>query len=153
MASKVCTKCGEDKAFSEYTKMKIGRFGLRPTCKPCTNLGERNRRNSDLSAHRERERLNKAKPGQKAKRTKYRLDNPEVYRGATKRYRVKNRDKIAARAATRNARLRGKLVRPDKCERCPAPATEAHHPDYTKPLVVDWLCQPCHKIEHRKEAA
>ena len=35
-AVKVCTKCGNAKPFSEFTKHKLGRDGLRPTCKTCT---------------------------------------------------------------------------------------------------------------------
>jgi hypothetical protein len=28
----------------------------------------------------------------------------------------------------------------------------AHHPDYTDPLTVEWLCNSCHLKEHRKSA-
>lgn len=32
---KTCTKCGESKPTSEYTKHKMGKDGLRPRCKAC----------------------------------------------------------------------------------------------------------------------
>ena len=35
MSKKECTKCGEVKAFSEYSKCKGGRFGLHAKCKAC----------------------------------------------------------------------------------------------------------------------
>lgn len=36
--TKVCTKCGEDKPFSEYGKHKKGKHGLRSQCKPCVSV-------------------------------------------------------------------------------------------------------------------
>lgn len=30
---------------------------------------------------------------------------------------------------------------------------QAHHPDYSKPLEVIWLCTPCHADEHRNMLA
>ena len=35
MSEKECTKCGEVKAFAEYSKCKGGRFGLHAKCKAC----------------------------------------------------------------------------------------------------------------------
>lgn len=47
----------------------------------------------------------------------------------------------------------GRLVKPEKCERCgrPSPNLQAHHEDYSRPLDVEWVCEPCHK-QHHKEA-
>jgi hypothetical protein len=27
----------------------------------------------------------------------------------------------------------------------------AHHPDYLKPLLIWWLCDPCHRKQHAKK--
>lgn len=43
----------------------------------------------------------------------------------------------------------GKLVRLP-CEKCGSPKSEAHHEDYSKPLVVKWLCRRHHGEVHRK---
>jgi hypothetical protein len=56
---------------------------------------------------------------------------------------IVNRDKARARDLAKS------LKRPAKCERCGRrDNVDAHHPDYTQPLVVNWLCQPCHVAEH-----
>lgn len=41
---------------------------------------------------------------------------------------------------------RGKIEKmPCKCGN---PNTEMHHPDYTQPLKVEWLCRDCHLELH-----
>jgi hypothetical protein len=40
---------------------------------------------------------------------------------------------------------RGRIRRSAVCEICGVAAkTEAHHENYDHPLVVKWLCRPCH---------
>ena len=52
----------------------------------------------------------------------------------------------------------GRMARPDDCGRCGGCGVpfkdgrhpiQAHHDDYTKPLDVRWLCQPCHHEHHK----
>lgn len=54
----------------------------------------------------------------------------------------------AARASRRVyvAVKRGELVRPEACSKCGrfGPVEASHH-DYSQPLVVTWLCRPCHR--------
>ena len=55
-------------------------------------------------------------------------------------------EKARARHAVTNALAAAKLVRPEACERCGTVGrVEAHHPDYSKPLEVRWLCKSCHR--------
>ena len=51
-----------------------------------------------------------------------------------------------ARQTVRNAIRKGELKK-QPCIVCGAEA-EAHHPDYTKPLDVDWLCRKHHALWH-----
>lgn len=45
----------------------------------------------------------------------------------------------------------GHIVRPEQCERCGTKGKpHGHHPDYTKPLEVMWLCRGCHADVHRE---
>lgn len=57
--------------------------------------------------------------------------------------------KVAARQLVAMAVRAGLLVRPEACERCDAEGRiQAHHPDYSLPLAVLWLCARCHRAEH-----
>lgn len=58
-----------------------------------------------------------------------------------------SRVKALAREAVRNAIRKGVLAR-QPCAECGAPNSEAHHPDYSKPLLVEWLCKPHHRARH-----
>ena len=56
---------------------------------------------------------------------------------------------------------KGIVTRKTHCEKCGDTGTfkdgrtkiQAHHSDYTKPLQVDWLCQKCHHVWHKKHRA
>ena len=57
------------------------------------------------------------------------------------------RKKDIARSYAGVYKRRGKLI-PIACEACGTAETQMHHADYNYPLVVTWLCVPCHAIEH-----
>jgi hypothetical protein len=61
--------------------------------------------------------------------------------------RLKSRCKEAVRKALRN----GYLIKPTKCEVCNQEnkRIEGHHPDYYRPLDVNWVCPRCHRRIHR----
>jgi DNA-binding CsgD family transcriptional regulator len=63
-----------------------------------------------------------------------------------------NPEKRRSRALARAAVKKGILVQPDLCEGCASKTrrTEMHHPDYSKPLEVQWLCKKCHVAETQK---
>lgn len=63
--------------------------------------------------------------------------------------------KLQAKAVIGKLLREGKLVRPDACTKCGASACriEGHHPDYSKPGDVVWLCTKCHAAEHRQGVA
>lgn len=51
------------------------------------------------------------------------------------------------RYSLNHAIKQGKIKR-QLCRVCDKPA-EAHHPDYTKPFLVEWLCFLHHRKEHK----
>lgn len=58
-----------------------------------------------------------------------------------------DRHKRLARSFVNNWIRRGKLARLP-CARCGNQRSQAHHPDYAKPLLILWLCSSCHAKEH-----
>jgi hypothetical protein len=68
------------------------------------------------------------------------------------KWRSLNGDKVRAHWMLARAIKRGEVSRPDTCQ-CGAPNPEGHHPDYSKPLMVMWLCYRCHKKLHMEERA
>ncbi len=66
-----------------------------------------------------------------------------------KRWRERNPLAAWAHVALQSAIRRG-LISRQPCEECGDPQTDAHHPDYTRPAHVQWLCRKHHKEEHRR---
>jgi hypothetical protein len=61
-------------------------------------------------------------------------------------WREKNPEKIAAHHLAAYH-----IPLPDICERCAAQGRiHRHHPDYSQPLLVMFLCPRCHRQEHMK---
>lgn len=133
---KTCFKCKRSlpvDEFYEHPNMGDGHLGK---CKDCTRR--------DVARHR-REHLDEVRAYD---RRRYR--EPERHAralAAQRRHDARNPDKKRARTAVGNAIRDGRLVR-QLCEQCGNPRSEAHHDDYSKPLVVRWLCFRCHRVEH-----
>lgn len=70
------------------------------------------------------------------------------YRESKRRYRARHPEKAEAHMIVRDAIRCGTLVR-SSCEVCGSDSAEGHHDDYTKPLVVRWLCKKHHTEHHR----
>jgi len=47
-----------------------------------------------------------------------------------------------------NRRIKNGSIVKQPCAFCGEPQAEAHHKDYSKPLIVVWLCRRCHLKEH-----
>ena len=64
---------------------------------------------------------------------------------ASRRAYKKHRAKWIARSQVRAAIKKGTVTKPTKCENCKeTKPLQAHHTDYSKPLVVIFLCSGCH---------
>lgn len=61
-------------------------------------------------------------------------------------------DKMAARVLVARAVNKGTLIRPSVCQEdsseCSTGGIVGHHPDYSKPLEVEWLCRFHHGRRH-----
>lgn len=77
--------------------------------------------------------------------------HPGVKMQAARRWEARNPERAKmSRKATIYVRDRlksGKLVRPDTCENCGTTGVKitAAHSDYSQPLLIRWLCWPCHR--------
>ena len=69
---------------------------------------------------------------------------------ANRAYRQRRSDRLRAHNAVAKAILRGKMVPWPVCAlpEC-SHKPEAHHPDYSNPLGVVWLCPSHHKQAHQ----
>jgi len=68
-----------------------------------------------------------------------------------KKLKKEHPEKCHAYQVVANAIRAGKLIKPDKCEDCPASENiQAHHEDYSKPYEVNWLCPKCHRKRDRE---
>lgn len=61
-----------------------------------------------------------------------------------------------ARRTFKKALDRKEIQKPNRCTDClrwmrKKSRLQGHHPDYSKPLEVIWLCEPCHQERHRKD--
>ena len=59
------------------------------------------------------------------------------------------RRKSAARSYAHVYKRRNILIQ-HFCEKCGSYESQMHHPDYSRPLLVEWLCRPCHLALHRE---
>lgn len=64
-----------------------------------------------------------------------------------RKWRQKNREKVAAHVKVNNAIRSGRLAK-KPCSKCGHENAHAHHEDYSRPLDVTWLCALCHKARH-----
>jgi hypothetical protein len=74
----------------------------------------------------------------------------EVMREFRKTHSLKpdQRWEMNSRSYANTYQKRGKLI-PQSCWRCGDPKAQKHHPDYSKPLEVEWLCRTCHLLHHQ----
>lgn len=60
------------------------------------------------------------------------------------------RRKDNARSYANVYKRRGKIELAP-CKKCGSPDSEMHHPDYGRPLDVEFFCRPCHLEHHRDD--
>lgn len=85
------------------------------------------------------------------RRRDYKRRNRERIKALRLEYEARYPEKAKAYRAINNAIARGLMTKPTNCARCLSVGlVEGHHPDYSNPLEVIWLCRKCHNKEHGK---
>jgi len=146
---KTCLRCRKELDESLFGIRSSTKDGLRTWCKQCevaANIAYRKtaKGKAALEAYRKkpevREKMREA--------TSIWLQSDE---GREKKRAIENRyqDRIKARKALNWAVRSGKAARLP-CLLCGEKA-EAHHPDYSLPLAVVWLCDAHHKQVHKEQ--
>lgn len=132
---RACSKCG-------VLKPPEGFYSRGAECRPCACARVGAIRAADPEYYRNYDATRVRRPRKKVDR--------EGNRRRSAKWYAANKHKARARDLVQKAIKSGRLTRPATCGRCGAGARiEAHHPDYSKPLDVVWLCDPCHSSEHR----
>lgn len=118
---KVCSWCKAEKSLAAFNRCASSKDGLQSQCRWCNREFRKNWMREDPERTHSYDRIRK--------------DDVEV----------------KARRAVRLAVKNGELVMPMRCSACgKRKPLNGHHADYTKPLVVEWLCRTCHEDVHFK---
>lgn len=132
---KRCFVCLCEKPITEFYTHRAMADGHLNKCMDCTKAYEKERRKripEQLKAY-EQKRANLPHRKELAKRIQ-------------EKWRAEFRERRAANVELGNA-VRSGLVKRQPCWVCGARA-QGHHPDYSRPLDVVWLCDPHHKQAH-----
>lgn len=123
---KRCFKCLEEKPLTDFYAHRMMKDGRLNKCKVCNR--------KDVQENYEK-----------------RIDQYRTY-DQKRGYRPGDQYKVTARRAVKKALISGDLVKGD-CEiavDCKG-RIEGHHDDYSKPLMVRWLCKKHHAEFHTAE--
>jgi hypothetical protein len=120
---KQCGGCRQHKSLAEFTKEKSRPDGLCSICKDCIKVRRAGRVPSESTKEKARLRAQR---------------------------RAAELNKVQAKHKVQAAVRSGRLTPWPMCSvpECNVSKTEAHHPDYTRPLDVVWLCRSHHRLAH-----
>ena len=134
MDSRICEHCHQEKPLEDFYRNRTRPLGRDYRCKEC---------------FKEYERL----PHRKGRHTKWRNSSQgkEKTRQYNQEHYLEEKPKNQTRATTRRLIKLG-VIKKMPCRVCGDGKSQAHHPDYTQPLEVVWLCQSHHYDVDRRGA-
>lgn len=119
-------------------------------CKECVKASVRANRAEKIEYYRSYDRLRYREQDHRKEAARNSAKSEAGVR-SRQRYaeRIKDTPVRRARIAVGNAIRDGKMARGAECFFCGGSARlQAHHPDYSRPLDVFWLCASCHGKLH-----
>jgi len=156
MDEKRCISCTEVKPVADfYAHPQMGDGHLNK-CKACCRRDARDNRNKNLERIREydRNRPNREERLAQVRAWAHTPEGREITERSKQAWDARNPHKKKASGSVNSAVRTGRLNKPNRCERCGGSGKiEGHHPNYSKPLEVMWLCESCHKQEHKNRRA
>lgn len=136
---KKCFKCKCTKSIDEFYSHFRMKDGYLNKCKECAKKDGIVNRGKNIDYYREYD----------IKRFANDPNRKESHRNCSLKYSAKYPEKKLARNKARMALLSGKIKK-GLCECCGTSDVQMHHPDYSKPLQIMWLCKICHEEWHKK---
>jgi superfamily II helicase len=86
--------------------------------------------------------IDRAEYFRRYQQSRYQRKKQEICK-KVREWQERNEEKVAAEIM---AKLQIQIPKGQLCERCgSSPATQRHHPDYSLPLKVEFLCARCHR--------
>jgi len=141
MNTKICTSCKRELQLSCFYKNISRTDGHGSECKAC---------------HRAWRKLHyrNNKEATDATISRWRAENPEIYRALVNNGAKKNREKMKEIGIDGvyykvHRAVRAGVLTPEPCRICGCNDVVAHHEDYEKPLDVLWYCQRHHMRLHQ----
>lgn len=140
-----CKQCNTTKGAGDFYA------GNRSRCKECIKEGVRANRAANLERYRAFDKARASQPHRVAARKGYQQTNAfaQSHAAAAKRWAAKHPERRKANNLLDNAVRDGRVIPWPVCavpECCDKP--HGHHPDYSRPLDVVWLCDSHHKAAH-----
>lgn len=133
---KRCIDCKRLRQLKFFHKEKHIKSGYRNQCRDCRNIRVTLNQRKNYDPVKEHVNYLKRKLSGKSAES-------------NKRSRKRWPQKFKARELLQ-AKVRSGVILRLPCEKCGKRKTQAHHPDYSRPLDVRWLCVKHHGEVHRK---
>ena len=150
--SKTCFKCQIHQPLTEFYKHKQMADGHLNKCKTCAKKDTKDNIAKNPDYYREYDMQRANLPHRVEARLKYSQteNGKEKLRKGKRKWESTNIIKKAASTLIGNAVKYGKILKPRECSECGKTGKiHGHHDDYAFPMVVRWLCSPCHRSWHK----
>lgn len=139
----ICKSCSTEKLESNfYTSNKT-------RCKDCVRASVTKHRQENLERIRSYDRMRGSMPHRVAARAEYSKTQAfaQSHKASAERWSQKHPERRKASHIVSNA-VRDGRIKKLPCLCCGEMKVEGHHPDYSRPLDVVWLCTKHHKEVH-----
>lgn len=142
---KFCGGCEQSRPTSAFGVSRSSEDGLNSRCRECVNAQARDARAKKAS--KKPAGWKKKTADMRAYRVAWNAAHPGYATRKHAEWLSRNRWRQRVKDATRRAVKAGRIAK-WPCEVCGSEHVDAHHPDYSAPLAVVWLCREHHREVH-----
>jgi len=136
MKNKLCSKCKRELPLTKkyWSKNKWNKDGWMYQCRECKKMYDRIYSRKYREEHPEWKKADNKK-------------NLGLQKRLIREHENRYPERISANRILQYAVKKGSIKK-EPCVVCGNPKSQGHHPDYSKPLEVVWLCAKHHKAIH-----